>query len=74
MAVSCYPTPAVCDWPSGFNVLNQYDQENDVTFFELSVPVTDDVMYTFTGQNGHNGQLSAEFTINVIPAGTFSYR
>ena len=71
LAVSCYPTPAVFDLPSDFNVLNQNEPGNDVTVFDLSLSVTDEAVYVFTGKNGNAGQLSTAFSLAVAPlAGT----
>ena len=72
MAVSCFPTPAVFDWPSGFSVVNQ-QQLDDVTVFDLSVPVTDVLVYSLIGKNGNIGQLNTEYIINVKPAGALLF-
>ena len=73
MAVSCFPTPAVFDWPNGFIVVNQ-QQMDDVTVFDLSVPVTDVLVYSLIGKNGNIGQLSTEYIINVKPAGALLFQ
>ena len=70
MAVMCYPLPAIFEWPSDFNVLNQYEQDNDVTLFDVSVAVTDDVRHSFPGRNGNNGDFYSEFVINVQRSST----
>ena len=72
MAVRCYPMPAVFDWPSEFNVLNQNEPGDDVTVFELSVSVTDEAVYNFTGRNGISGQTTSTFLLTGISTTNFS--
>ena len=66
VAVRCYPTPAVFDWPSEFNVLNTNEPKDDVTVFDLSVSVTEEVVYSFTGRNGFGGQAVSAFSFTGI--------
>ena len=71
--VTCYPSPAVFNWPSDFNVRDQQEPGNDVTVFDLSVSVIDQAVYVFTGKNGNDGQLMTTFSLTVTTSARTLY-
>ena len=69
LAVRSYPTPAVFEWPDAIIVSATRTPGNDVTVFELSVTVNDEMTYTAYGTNGYRGQLMSEIRIVAKPRG-----
>ena len=65
IAVRSFPTPAVVLWPNGITLLYTSVPGEDVSVFDLSVVVEEDMTYTATARNGENGQLTSDIHVRV---------
>ena len=67
IAVRSFPSPAVVSWPSGITLTDTIDSGKDITVFDLSVVIEEDMTFTASGRNGASGQLTSEIFIRVGP-------